>query len=249
MTTNLYINSGFLGENPLHPVRPSVHNKYSGHDSPELLEKNLKIKPDNWYYRNISIDYLYNNLGHRCKRISEIDLNNYILFIGCSHTEGVGNRIIDTFPYIVSKELKCDYYNLSLGGSGIDTMMHNLNIWLHKIKHQPKYIVWQWPEPTRYLSYDGKNINRHGTWQDDTNTNNFIIAGDMSNYFHARIKLAESLLEQLPNVVEIDFFTKTNKNIFFERLDLARDDLHYGVESNKNLASKLYDRMHKINTI
>lgn len=249
MTTNLYINSGFLGENPLHPVRPSVHTKYSGHDSPELLEKNLKIKPDNWYYRNISIDYLYNNLGHRCKRIGEIDLNNYILFIGCSHTEGVGNRIIDTFPYIVSKELKCDYYNLSLGGSGIDTMMHNLNIWLHKIKHQPKYIVWQWPEPTRYLSYDGKNINRHGTWQDDTNTSNFIIAGDMSNYFHARIKLAESLLEQLPNVVEIDFFTKKNKNIFFERLDLARDDLHYGVESNKNLASKLYDRMHKINTI
>lgn len=242
----LHVNSKFLGLNPLQSIYPSLHNKYSGHDSSELLEKNLKIKPDNWYYRNISIDYLYNNLGHRCKRIDEIDLNNYILFIGCSHTEGVGNSIIDTFPYIVSTELKYDYYNLSVGGTGIDTMIHNLNIWLHKIKHEPKYIVWQWPESTRYLSYDGKNISIHGTWENDINTKNFIIAGDMSNYFYARMKLAELLLEQLNNVVEIDFFTKTNKNIFFEKLDLARDDLHYGVQSNKNLAKLLIDKL-KIN--
>jgi hypothetical protein len=60
------------------------------------------------------------------------------------------------------------------------------------------------------------------------------------------MKLAEILLEQLPNVIEIDFFTKTNKNIFFEKLDLARDDLHYGVESNKNLAILLLDKL-KIN--
>jgi len=239
----LHINSGFLGLDPLHSVYPSIHNEYSGHDSPELFEKNLKTKSSNWYYRNKSIDYIYNNLGHRCKRIDEIDLNNYILFIGCSHTEGVGNRIIDTFSYIVSNELKCDYYNLSVGGTGIDTMIYNLNIWLHKINNKPKYLVWQWPEPTRYLSYDGKNISFHGTWQNDTNTNNFIIAGDMSNYFYARMKLAEILLEQLPNVVEIDFFTKTNKNIFFDCLDLARDDLHYGVESNKNLATLLLNKL------
>jgi len=240
---NLYINSGFLGLNPLYPVRPSIHTQYSGSDKPELFEKNLKIKPDNWYYRNISIDYLYNKLGHRCKGIDKIDLNNYILFVGCSHTEGVGNRTIDTFPYLVSDALKCDYYNLSVGGTGIDTMIHNLNIWLHKIKHQPKYIVWQWPESTRYLSYDGANISIHGVWQNDINTQNFIIYGDMSNYFYARMKLAEILLEQLPNVVEIDFFTKTNKNIFFDCLDLARDDLHYGVESNKNLAKLLIDKL------
>jgi hypothetical protein len=122
-------------------------------------------------------------------------------------------------------------------------MIHNLNIWLHKIKHQPKYIVWQWPESTRYLSYDGANISIHGVWQNDINTQNFIIAGDMSNYFYARMKLAEILLEQLPNVVEIDFFTKTNKNIFFDCLDLARDDLHYGVESNKNLATLLLNKL------
>lgn len=243
----LYINSGFLGLNPLHSVYPSIHNEYSGHDSLELFERNLKDKPADWYYRNKPIKYIYNNLGHRCKKINEISLENYILFVGCSHTEGVGNMLEDTFPHIVSTQLNCDYYNLSVGGTGIDTMTHNLNIWLHKIKNPPKYIVWQWPESTRYLSYDGKVINFHGLWQNDVNIKNFILAGDMSNYFHARMKLAEILLEQIPNVIEIDFFNKTDKNIFFEKLDLARDDLHYGVESNKNVAHLIIDSINTIN--
>lgn len=238
----LSLNDGFLG------LRPSClefyeNNKYAGHDSKKLYEDNLKNKPINWYYRNKPISYLYNNLGHRCKNLDEINLDNYILFIGCSHTEGVGNSIEDTYPYIVSKQLNCDYYNLSVGGTGLDTMMHNLHMWLYKIKQKPKQIVWQWPEETRFLSFDGNDIKFHGMWQDEIHVRNFILAGDMVNYFHARIKLAEILLEHIPNLLEIEFFTKKNNNIFFEKLDVARDDLHYGYKSNENLANLIVSRL------
>ena len=239
----LHINDGFLGLSPLHTVNNINNTLYSGHDSVELYEKNLKTKPINWYYRDNIVNYSYNNLGHRCKPIREINLENYILFIGCSHTEGVGNLLEDTFPYIVSNKLNCDYYNLAIGGTGIDTMIYNLNMWLHKIKNPPKYIFWQWPEPTRYLSYDGKTIDIHGLWCKEEIVKNFIIAGDMNNYFNARMKLAESLLKQIPNVIDFNFFSATGKKILFNKSDLARDDLHYGVKTHRSIADMLLENI------
>ena len=238
----LTLNDGFLGSPPAYS-ESKENQRYSGHDSRKLYEANLKSKPSDWYYRNKLITYHHNSLGHRCKNLSDINLDNYILFLGCSHTEGVGNSLEDTYPYIVSKQLNCDYYNLSVGGTGLDTMMHNLNIWVNKIKQKPKHIIWQWPEQSRFLSFDGTDIKFHGIWQTEINVKNFILAGDMVNYFHARIKLAEVLLEHIPNVLEIDFFERKKNNIFFEQLDLARDDLHYGYKSNKNVADLILSRL------
>lgn len=239
----LSVNEGFLGL-PSHYCENKENQLYSGHDSKKLYETNLNIKPDDWYYRTKTINYFHNKLGHRCKNLSEVDLNNYILFLGCSHTEGVGNALEDTYPYIVSNQLNCDYYNLSIGGTGLDTMMHNLNVWMNKIKQKPKYIIWQWPEETRFLSFNESKIQLHGSWEADVNVKNFILAGDMINYFRARMKLAKVLLDCIPDVLEVDFFTKTDDyNIFFEHLDSARDDLHAGYKSNKNVADLIVSRL------
>jgi DNA polymerase III alpha subunit len=78
----------------------------------------FNIKLDILGLRSVSV------VDNVCKsiniKIEDIDLNNYILFIGCSHTEGIGLELQTTYPYLVSEELKCDYYNLGLGGTGID---------------------------------------------------------------------------------------------------------------------------------
>jgi hypothetical protein len=229
----LKLTNGFLGFG----VNQSL--KFSGHDSIKLLHNNLQNKPNDWYYRDKDISYNYNSLGHRSTNLDNINLDNYILFMGCSHTEGVGLLLEDCYSHIVAKELNCDYYNLSVGGTGIDTMMHNLNIWLAVVKKRPKYIVWQWPEPSRYLSLSNNIIGAHGMWQRDPTIMNFILAGDMSKYFSARLKLAEIFLQKLENLIGIDIFESVDRksNLFFEKLDLARDDLHYGVLSNRNIAN------------
>ena len=85
---------------------------YRGLDSEENLHINLASQPNDWYYRNKTITYQYNEYGHRCKSIHDIDLDNYILFAGCSHTEGVGLELETTFPYLVSNQLGNDYYNM-----------------------------------------------------------------------------------------------------------------------------------------
>jgi hypothetical protein len=234
---SLELTNGFLGFGANQSI------KFSGHDSLELLNNNLKTKPIDWYYRDKDIIYSYNNLGHRSANINNINLDNYILFVGCSHTEGVGLTLEDRYSHIVAKELNCDYYNISVGGTGIDTMMYNLNMWLAVVKKRPKYIVWQWPESGRYLSYNNNIIGAHGMWQRDPTIMNFILAGDMSGYFNARLKLAEVFLEKLDNVIGIDIFESVERksNLFFEKLDLARDDLHYGVLSNRNTANLVLD--------
>mgnify|MGYP003348628087 CR=1 FL=1 len=49
-------------------------------DDEEKYKKNLKSQPSDWYYNNKKLTYIFNKYGHRCKDISEINLNNYILF-------------------------------------------------------------------------------------------------------------------------------------------------------------------------
>jgi len=238
----LRVTNGFLG------FRLQGNLSYIDHDNEELFLKNLKDKPNDWYYRDKEITYSYNNLGHRSKNIEDVDLDNYILFTGCSHTEGVGLELDKTYSNIVATELKCDYYNLALGGSGIDTVMHNLNVWLHTIKKQPKHIIFQWPDPSRFLAYENDAFHIHGLWEKDPNILNFILAGDANYYFTARYQLAKILIESMNNVTLVNLATNNNE-VHFKRYDFARDGLHFGIESNRILADILLEKIQQIEKI
>ncbi len=232
----LRVTNGFLG------FRLQGNLSYVDHDNEELFLKNLKDKPNDWYYRDKEIIYSYNNLGHRSKNIEDVDLDNYILFTGCSHTEGIGLELDKTYANIVAKELNCDYYNLALGGSGIDTMMHNLNLWLHTIKKQPKYIICQWPDPNRFITYESDVFHAHGLWEKDPNILNFILAGDTNCYFKARVMLAKILIASMNNVIKVSLLSNENE-VHFKRYDIARDGLHYGIESNRILAEHILEKI------
>jgi hypothetical protein len=249
----LLLNNDFIGYDP------AEHNVlFSGSDTEELYNQNLKSKSNDWYYRTNQINYIRNSNGHRCREIKDIDLTNYILYTGCSHTEGIGLELEKTYPYLLSKSLNCDYYNLSLGGSGIDLLLHNLIVWWSTVKQKPKLVVIQWPfwarysrfneEPTIFNLYNNY-LTPIGGIIDPT-----LMEGEGVNYFKtiehlARIKINHIIdvpifnigLSNYPSFITDDFF-------IFDYLDKARD-VHFGVESHKNLASKLHYRINKINTI
>ena len=50
----------------------------------------------------------------------------------------------------VYQEFNKSYYNLSMGGSGIDTMFYNFNIWIDQFP-MPKMIFFYWSHLNRYL--------------------------------------------------------------------------------------------------
>jgi hypothetical protein len=244
----LKIVNGFIG----YPTTGDNHF-FVGCDSEKEFLKNLSKKPDDWYYRNKPITYKRNSLGHRCAEPEDIKLENYILFTGCSHTEGVGLALEDTYSYLVSKELGYDYYNLGIGGTGTDTMMRNLLLWL-ATKEKPKYIVLQWPSPYRFLLKLGSDhVISHGSWSKEKGITDFIIAGDNINYFRDSYYLSKNLIENITDIPIINLFTpeygldiEDPYHIPIERIDEARDTVHNGVLSQQYLRDKI---VHTINLL
>jgi hypothetical protein len=234
----LYPN-GTIGYSPIH------HNElFSGSDTLENYQKKLQSETVDWYYRDKKISYVRNSLGHRCIDISELDFDNYILFAGCSHTEGIGLELEKTYPYILSKKLECDYYNLSLGGTGIDAMIHNLTVWISRYK-KPKLLVVQLPHALRAITISHHplmgTINIH-----DDNHIEFLLSGDKLNYFNSVLELAKIKINSY-NIETYYIDATGGKNILEHsaaliKFDNARDN-HLGIKSHSHLSEKLHNQI------
>ena len=228
---------------------------FSGSDSKQLFEENLKTKPDDWYYRTNKIEYKRNSLGHRCNELAHIDLDNYILTIGCSHTEGSGLSIENTYSHMLSKKMNCDYYNLALAGTGIDTMMHNLTVWFSTVKKHPKLLVVQYPDVARFNTIDDKQAATNMTpkyamispWTINTPNltriqESFIILGEQIKYFDSKVTFSRVLLKALTSAPLIEVHVRLphelEHQIPFRAIDEARDG-HRGIMSNYVLAGNI----------
>ena len=225
-------NDGFIGLTNTKTVY-----RFSGGDSEDRFNQNLKSQPDDWYYRFNEVTYDINNLGHRSKNIEDIDLDNYILFTGCSHTEGIGLELEKTFPYATANSLGIDYYNLALGGSGIDVMTHNLLMWIHTVKKLPKALIIMWPQASRFarLQEDNESLSFElpscATSVDDEK---FIVMGEKINFF-------ETVHLSSKKIINAAYSCKTIhlKTTMLSQADTARDLAHAGILSNRYLADYL----------
>lgn len=82
-----------------------------------------------------------NKRGHRCKDIEDLRLHNYFLFLGDNVALDFNSPIENTYPYLISKTLNVDYYNLSIFNGGMDALKYNLLLWFKNVKSKPKVIV------------------------------------------------------------------------------------------------------------
>ncbi len=240
----MQFNQGFIG------YEPNQSLEFSGADSEEALSANLKKLTDDWHYRTAEITYNHNSLGHRSIEPQNLNLDNYILFTGCSHTEGIGLELEKTYPYLVTEQLGCDYYNLALGGSGIDAMMHNLSLWLGKVKERPKAIVVQWPDEARFL-LTTKLVNKLktiGMWSNDEEIKRFMAAGSFNGFFSSRKNIAYNFINSFSDatkIINVDIAYRADRTmenfILLPQLDRARDLVHFGIKSNQVLAKRISD--------
>lgn len=234
---------GFLGEDDANQTVNFV-----GGDTKEMFEKNLRKMPNDWYYKDKCITYKFNEYGHRCKSIKDIDFDNYFLVVGCSHSQGVGLELEKTFPCLLSEYLQYDYYNLSISGSGIDVAEHNTLMWYSKFERKPKFLILQWPNLIRYVSYaiDINNIRPNGRWSLDENNLKFLTIADAKGLFLARKRLANELVNNVAlsdtKIISLEYSSNTGylkNSAYFNQADYARDLGHMGIESNKNITNSL----------
>jgi hypothetical protein len=135
-------------------------------DNKENFNKNLSNKSLKYYKEN-PIEYSFNNYGFRTpddfpdterihpQRWSERQAYGNV-FLGCSHTMGVGHHLENTWSYKLNKHIGGKFWNLSQGGCGIQTDYRLILAWKDtlKIKNIFHYTV-PWP---RFEFFNGKEV-------------------------------------------------------------------------------------------
>jgi hypothetical protein len=137
----------------------------------------------------------YNSNGHRCKEISEINFQNYILFAGDNGSLGLDKPVEQTFPYLIAQKLKCDYYNLSVFNGGLDALRYNLITWCTKYK-KPKALIISVEFMNSLLVSDNNYIKIRAADYNDEVIKDITDAANVSGFFEGRNILARELLKQ-----------------------------------------------------
>ena len=127
---------------------------WHGTDQEEVYKKNLKInlaelQSNNWVDRPIT--YKFNSYGFRADEFESPGSN--VMFIGCSHTEGTATPLELTWGSVLEKQLKIQIVNLGVGSSNAVFCKKNIMSWVTSRSLLPKFVVVQWPNPFRLLSY------------------------------------------------------------------------------------------------
>jgi len=150
MNENDLINQWQLGVGPDGGYLPKSEKvKWIGTDTYETFIKN---QPPN--YTEDSIIYDFNSHGFRTQEFELNSNKKNVLFLGCSHTMGVGLRDTEVWAHHVSQFFdKTEYncYNLGIGGGSSDTVARLLTNSINYI--HPKLVFILWPPLIRFERY------------------------------------------------------------------------------------------------
>lgn len=250
MTTLKIHENGFIGQTKTH------NSEFCYVNEEQEYYKALETQPVDWIYRDYPILYNYNKYGHRTVELEQLS-DEYVLFTGCSITEGHGLRAEDRYSDIVARELKLDCYNMALKGASIDITMFNLFAFLSIVKIKPKMIFIQWPAVERmgftnlveYASVSHWSIDKFT----DKEVYNFMLKHEVvttQQIYNAQftkkcltnmgIKFLDIDIHAGYKELDIELFLSKHPN---EYLDLARDFDHAGIKTNQLWAKKILEKI------
>jgi len=97
-----------------------------------------------WTRDNVS--YTFNKEGFRADEFTD-GVSDSVLFLGCSHTVGIGVDLESSWTYKVAHSLGLRRYNLGVGASSADTCFRLAHHWIPRLR--PKYVVMMTPVDMR----------------------------------------------------------------------------------------------------
>lgn len=217
-------------------------------------EKNKKNLGSEWHYFSKEVQYNLNSDFYRTSEWSNIDWAESIVVFGCSHVFGEGLAEDETLVHQLS--LLSGRPVINLGQSGTSTVFS----WHNSLKvfgefGAPYAVIQLWTDHGRLLYYDYDEIKRVGFWSggrwDNFNKDMKTLYqiwnqnGLHSEMFFKNEALASRLFwSSKTRYFEASFFPETAKllNIdTFEKLDDARDFIHFGPKTHKKVAEVIYE--------
>lgn len=234
---------------------------FCGTDTQEAYEKNLKIMPNDWRYRDKKVFYKVNKYGYRTDEWENIDWKNSIAIFGCSYTFGIGLAEDETISYYLEELTGKRVINLGVGGGSNELSLMNCTHMINNFDF-PEVVVFNWTFLDRfiYLSRNGY-ITNVGTWffnneykgsREDLNI--------MKNLYNNRIKnhkyvkninynyklILKAMLKNKCKFVDFSFLTETANTFnchLIEIKSLARDLRHSGHFDAIEAANYIYSKL------
>ena len=210
-------------------------------DSHQLYQKNLKenyklLNEFGWIDKDIG--YKFNSHGFRGE---EFDSAPGVLFLGCSHTFGIGLPIESTWSHLISNALGLRNYNLGIGGGSNDTAFYLAQHWIPEI--QPKVVIFASTERTRFELHTMHNtVEYFNVWHCPEEVAPFWkhwLGNDTNsemNYLKNQLAI-----KQLCQQNNIKYFHAEISKI--DEVDKARDLQHYGPKTHKRFASAILRKL------
>jgi hypothetical protein len=223
----------------------SYNGKYfNGIDSKELFNENLKIQPQDWYYRSNKVCYTFNKQSYRTRDFKTIDWANSIVIFGCSHVCGQGVDDSDTISSQLEKITGIPVINMGIIGSSITFSLYN-SIILNEAHSAPKAVIQLWTSSNRTIYFNKKSVNNYGPWNLEKN-NYMDLWSKSQSHGHTHALFASLISKQIwlskTQYYEASFFEDTAKILDCDLLaiqDYARDLTHPGRETLKNVAIEI----------
>jgi hypothetical protein len=167
------------------------------------------------------------------------------MFVGCSHTAGIGVPLESSWTHIVSTSLKLKNYNLGVGGTSNDTAFRLAHYWIDRL--HPSIVIFLSTEKTRLELHTIDNTVKDLSVQyiqnqmfpEATPFMRHWISNDInSDMNYLKNTLA---LQQLCNTRGIKYVQEEALQI--HTLDKARDLQHFGTRTNRRIAAMILSRL------
>lgn len=182
-------------------------------------------------------DSIYNKHGHRCKDLKQVNLRNHILIIGDGAGLQLDKPIEDTFPYILSKNLNIDYYNLSVFNGGADSVKYNLLIWLKKFG-KPRAIISACEFANALITSDRNFSNFKPADLSDPVVNDLNNAANFCGFFAGRNRLIDKLISNC-NSIPLYQLTQPDQVKIFDH----SEDINIAGMTQEDIAKILSDKI------
>ena len=221
-------------------------------DTKELFEKNLKTQPDNWYYRTHEVKYTANSLGYRTREFDDIDWKESIVVFGCSYIFGIGVTDEHTIPYFLEQLCGRPVINMGIGGSSIQTALHNSIILNDSEYPIPKAVIYLFTNLERFQLYKNNSVEHYGHWCSSSYIPRFLNSDHTIPLNLMSIKMIRNLWKNKTIYCEYSCFGQEklintlDTKIYSEFVNMdksARDLSHSGSVSNMKFAEKIYEKI------
>lgn len=223
-----------------------------------------KLKSGITNYKPKDFVYRYNDHGFRSDEFSEKS-DIPIIFIGCSHTEGLGLPIEDTWGYLLITKIRqktgmnIPFWNLGYSGASLDLIAEILFWYSEILDQKPHYVFALFPDIHRRMSSYQRRfpiswLSSHGVSNIEEEV---FLDDDFATYQSFRSLMVVELFRRLwgaelvgcshmnawehnyrqhfPNFKMVDFPDLKYNTSY------ARDGVHYGPEMHAEIARRYWE--------